>query len=250
MSELIALEGVGKQYPAGSAVAIKTWVLRQKNTRTWALQPLDLTVTRGSATAILGRNGSGKSTLLGLAAGTLSPTSGRVRRRVDPTLLFQVGTSFDEELSGAENVRLELLLRGLDGSRLERAIGAAGEFAGVGDAWDEPLRTYSAGMRARIALGAALADPTELLLIDEILAVGDVAFVEQCIEHFRRLRARGVAMLFVTHDMHLAGALGERAIVLDGGRLVTRGSIDEGLRAYDALYHPVEVPARPGAQGL
>lgn len=237
MSELIALEGVGKQYPPGSAVAVKQWVRREKNTRPWALQPIDLSVDAGTALALLGRNGSGKSTLLGLAAGTLSPTSGRVRRAVDPTLLFQVGTSFDEELSGAENVRLELLLRGLDGRRLERAIDAAGEFAAIGEAWDDPLRTYSAGMRARIALGAALADPTPLLLVDEILAVGDPAFVERCILHFRDLRSRGIALVFVTHDMHLAAALGERSIVLDAGRVVARGSIDDGLRAYEGLYH-------------
>lgn len=237
MSALLTLRGVGKQYPAGSAVALREALRRGPSTRPWALQPLDLSVEKGARLALLGRNGSGKSTLLGLAAGTVSPTAGVVRRAVDPTLLFQVGTSFDEELSGSENIRLDLLLRGLGGARLERAAAAAAEIAGIGEALEEPMRTYSAGMRARLAMGAALADPTDLLLIDEILAVSDAAFVEQCVELLRGLSERGVALVFVTHDAQLAATLGEQSLVLDAGAVVERGGIDEGLKAYDALSH-------------
>jgi lipopolysaccharide transport system ATP-binding protein len=193
---------------------------------------LDLTVTRGKSIAILGTNGSGKSTLLGIAAGTITPTVGAVHRMTDPTLLFQIGTSFDEELSGAENTRLELLLLGLSGKTLRHRVDSAREFSGVDQAWDEPLRTYSAGMRARIAMAAALADPGPLLLIDEILAVGDVAFVAKCIDHFRELRRRGTALLFVTHDVNLAENLGDEALVLDRGIEAARGSFDECLAAY------------------
>ena len=150
---------------------------------------------------------------------------------------FQVGTSFDWELSGAENVRLDLLLRGLDGRALERALDEAREIAGIGDAWEEPLRTYSAGMKARIAMGAALAEAGQLLLIDEILAVSDQSFVEECIARLKASTAKGVALVFVTHDISLASALGRESVVLDAGRVVTRGGIDEGLKAYEALYH-------------
>lgn len=234
---LLELAGAGKQYPSGSAVGVKVLLGRTPNTRQWALQPLDLVVREGAALALLGRNGSGKSTLLGLAAGTLTPTAGSVRRAVDPTLLFQVGTSFDGELSGAENVRLDLLLRGLDGRALEHALGEAREIAGIGEAWDEPLRTYSAGMRARIAMGAALSESGRLLLIDEILAVSDQSFVEECVERLKALTATGVALVFVTHDPELAAALGREALVLDAGRVVARGTIGEGLTAYEALSH-------------
>jgi ABC-type polysaccharide/polyol phosphate transport system ATPase subunit len=203
--------------------------------RPWALAPLDLTVRTGQSVAILGRNGSGKSTLLGLCAGTLAPTVGRVERHVDPTLLFQVGTSFDDELSGAENARLELLLRGLGGRELRRRLEEAREFSGIEAAWEEPLRTYSAGMRARLALAAALADPGPLLLIDEILAVGDVAFVAKCIDHFKVLRAAGVSLIFVSHDAALAQSLADEALVLDHGRHVAMGPIEAGLAAYSAL---------------
>ncbi len=235
MTLLIRIAGVGKQYPSGSEIGMKARLLGQRSHRPWALAPLDLEVTSGESVAILGRNGSGKSTLLGIAAGTITPTVGRVDRRVDPTLLFQVGTSFDDELSGAENARLELLLRGLKGRALQLRLAEAREFSGIEEAWEEPIRTYSAGMRARVALAAALADPGPLLLVDEILAVGDAAFVATCIDHFRALRRSGTSLVFVTHDVHLAESLADESIVLDHGQTVASGSIANGLAAYSAM---------------
>jgi lipopolysaccharide transport system ATP-binding protein len=229
------MTGVGKQYPNGSEVGLRTRLLRRRSDRPWALAPLDLEVTSGESVAILGRNGSGKSTLLGIAAGTIAPTVGRVDRRVDPTLLFQVGTAFDEELSGAENARLELLLRGLSGHALKSCVAEAREFSGIDDAWEEPLRTYSTGMRMRVALAAALADPGPLLLVDEILAVGDAAFVATCLDHFRALRRSGTSLLFVTHSADLAASLADESIVLDHGQTVVRASITDGLARYAAM---------------
>jgi lipopolysaccharide transport system ATP-binding protein len=229
---LARLAGVGKQYPSGSDVGVLARLSRRAKERPWALQPLDLEIRTGQCIAILGRNGSGKSTLLGVTAGTIAPTVGKVERNVDPTLLFQVGTSFDEELSGAENARLELLLRGLSGDSLKRRIAEAREFSEIEDAWDEPLRTYSAGMRARLALSAALADPGPLLLVDEILAVGDAGFVAKCIDHFRGLRDAGTSILFVSHNAQLAELLADDAIVLDHGRTLAHGTVQEGVAAY------------------
>jgi len=232
---LVRLDGVAKRYPSGSDVGLTARLFRRASDRPWALRPLDLEVKAGQSVAILGRNGSGKSTLLGIAAGTIAPTVGRVERRVDPTLLFQVGTSFDEELSGAENARLELLLRGLSGATLRLRISEAREFSEIEDAWDEPLRTYSAGMRARLALSAALADPGPLLLVDEILAVGDAGFVAKCIEHFRKLRDAGTSLVFVSHNAQLAGMLADDAIVLDHGHVLAHGSVEDGVAAYSAV---------------
>jgi lipopolysaccharide transport system ATP-binding protein len=235
MTVLIRLAGVGKQYPSGSAVGLAGRLRGGRSDRPWALAPLDLELVSGESVAVLGRNGSGKSTLLGIAAGTIAPTVGRVDRRVDPTLLFQVGTSFDEELSGAENARLELLLRGLNGRVLELRIAEAREFSGIEDAWEEPLRTYSTGMRMRVAMAAALADPGPLLLVDEILAVGDAAFIATCLDHFRTLRRSGTSLLFVTHTVSLASSLADESIILDHGETVARGSIADGLAAYSAI---------------
>src|SRR5688572_1305274 len=139
MTLLLRLTGAGKQYPSGSDVGLKHRIMGRRSERPWALGPIDLDVRAGQAFAVLGRNGSGKSTLLGIAAGTVAPTVGAVDRRVDPTLLFQVGTAFDEELSGAENTRLELLLRGVRGADLKRELAEAREFADIEAAWDEPL---------------------------------------------------------------------------------------------------------------
>ena len=235
MTLLLHMAGVGKQYPSGSEVGLKARLLHRPSDRPWALAPLDLEVTSGESVAILGRNGSGKSTLLGIAAGTIAPTIGRVDRLVDPTLLFQVGTAFDEELSGAENARLELLLRGLSGRALKSCIAEAREFSGIEDAWEEPLRTYSAGMRMRVAMAAALADPGPLLLVDEILAVGDSAFIATCLDHFRTLRRSGTSLLFVTHNIQLAATLADESIILDHGLTVERGAIAEGLATYSAM---------------
>jgi lipopolysaccharide transport system ATP-binding protein len=195
----------------------------------------------------MGRNGSGKSTWLGIAAGTIAPTSGVVERYVNPTLLFTVGTAFDDELSGSENARLELLLRGVSGRHLRTRLAQAREFAEIDDAWDEPLRTYSAGMRARTALAAALANPGPLLLVDEILSVGDAGFVAKCIHTFQALRAGGASLLFVSHDPKLADVLADEAIVLDHGRSEVRGSLADARAAYteilSAQQRPVELPA-------
>jgi ABC-type polysaccharide/polyol phosphate transport system ATPase subunit len=235
MTLLLRMAGVGKQYPSGSEVGLKARLLHHPSDRPWALAPLDLEVTSGESVAILGRNGSGKSTLLGIAAGTIAPTVGRVDRRVDPTLLFQVGTAFDEELSGAENARLELLLRGLSGHALKSCVAEAREFSGIDDAWEEPLRTYSAGMRMRVAMAAALADPGPLLLVDEILAVGDSEFIATCLDHFRTLRKSGTSLLFVTHNVQLAATLADESIILDHGLTVERGAITAGLATYSTM---------------
>ena len=243
MRALLRFEAAGKQYPSGTGVGLTEHILGRRNPRRWALSPLDLEVTRGKSIAILGRNGSGKSTLLGLAAGTISPTSGRVERLTDPTLLFQIGTSFDEELSGAENARLELLMRGLSGRTLRDRIQVAREFSDIDDAWDEPYRTYSSGMRVRLAMAAALADPGPLLLVDEILAVGDSEFVTKCLDHFRSLRRQGASLLFVTHSETLAESLGDEAIVLEAGSEVTRGSLDDCLAAYATMTGVERLPA-------
>ncbi|MDR3638986.1 MAG: ATP-binding cassette domain-containing protein [Isosphaeraceae bacterium] len=244
MTVLVRFAGVGKQYPSGSAVGLTGRLRGNRNDRPWALAPLDLEVVSGESVAILGRNGSGKSTLLGLAAGTIAPTAGRVDRRVDPTLLFTVGTSFDEELSGAENARVELLLRGLRGRSLQLCLAEAREFSGIEDAWEEPLRTYSTGMRMRVAMAAALADPGPLLLVDEILAVGDAAFVATCLDHFRTLRKSGASLLFVTHSVDLAASLADESIILDHSLVVARGSIADGLATYAAM---IGVPPPPNA---
>jgi lipopolysaccharide transport system ATP-binding protein len=244
---LVQLRGVGKQYPSGSEVGLRSRLRKVASDRPWALHPLDLLIVPGQSVAILGPNGSGKSTLLGLAAGTIAPTVGSVEHPVDPTLLFQVGTSFDEELSGAENVRLELLVAGLSGARLRWATDVAREFADIDDAWEEPLRTYSAGMRSRIALAAALADPGPLLLVDEILAVGDAAFVAKCIAHFKALRARGASLLFVTHLIEQAEDLADDVVVLQHGETVYAGSIEGGLEAYRSTTGlPAPAPAPVG----
>jgi lipopolysaccharide transport system ATP-binding protein len=238
---LVRLTGVGKQYPTGSATGWKTRFLGRGEKR-WALTPLDLTVSSGQSLAILGRNGAGKSTLLGLMGGTVAPTVGEVIRRVDPTLLFVAGTAFDEELSGAENARLELLLRGLRGQPLQFRLAEAREFSEIEDAWDEPLRTYSAGMRARLALSAALAGHGPLLLVDEILAVGDVAFVAKCLDRFRSMRSSGTSIVFVSHNPSQAASLAEEAIVLDHGRVFAKGPVAEALTAYAEITGVPPVP--------
>lgn len=248
MDFLVRLTGVGKQYPRGSDVGLKARLFGRGSHR-WALSPLDLEVRPGQSVAILGRNGSGKSTLLGLIGGTLTATVGRVERLVDPTLLFQVGAAFDDELSGLENARLELLLRGLRGRKLQDRLADARDFSEIEDAWEEPLRTYSAGMRARLALSAALADHGPLLLVDEILAVGDVAFVAKCIERFDALRESGTSIVFVSHDAYQARSLADQAIVLDHGSVVSAGSIDDALAEYSKLTGIVMNPAAGAGTG-
>lgn len=189
----------------------------------WALRDVSLTVDEGRTLGLIGHNGAGKSTLLELAAGVILPDEGEVSVDGRISALFELGTGFHDDLTGRESAITAAVIAGLSHAEARRRLGAMVSFAELGEFIDSPLRTYSSGMRARLAFAIASHVDPDVLLIDEILSVGDLAFQERCLERLREFQRAGVTMLVVSHDPWLLEDLCDEVLWLRGGRVVGRG---------------------------
>jgi ABC-type polysaccharide/polyol phosphate transport system ATPase subunit len=199
-----------------------------------ALQDVSFTVDKGEVFAILGKNGAGKSTLLKVLAGVLPPTKGSsvVDGKVAP--MIQLGAGFHPEMTGAENVLFYSALLGRDVKTVKERTPAIGEWAGVTDHMDFPLRTFSSGMVARLAFATATDEHAEVLLIDEILSVGDLDFQEKSKTRMYELIKSGAAVVLVSHDMSAVRELATRAVWLENGHVKMIGNPEEVVAAYEA----------------
>jgi ABC-type polysaccharide/polyol phosphate transport system ATPase subunit len=197
-----------------------------------ALDSIDLEVTTGEAVALIGPNGSGKSTLLKLIGGILKPTSGKVEVAGRVTALIEVGAGFHPEITGRENVVINGMLLGLGRREIEDRMQEIVEFAEIGPFIDQPVKIYSSGMYVRLGFAVAVAADPDILLIDEVLAVGDEAFTRRCLDRLARMRQRGVTMVLVSHDLDLVTSFADRALYLDRGRVVTEGRADAVVARY------------------
>jgi teichoic acid transport system ATP-binding protein len=202
-------------------------------TEVHAVQGVSLEVRAGDVVGIVGSNGSGKSTLLGAIAGLLPPRSGSVLVRSEPVLLG-VGAALKPELSGYRNIIIGCLAMGLPMGVIKERIDSVAEFTALGDALNRPLRTYSSGMRARLAFAIATLEHPDILLIDEALAVGDRSFRKKSLARLRSLQHDASAVVMVTHNMNEIRSTCTRAVWLEGGRLVIDGTVEEVLDAYEA----------------
>jgi ABC-type polysaccharide/polyol phosphate transport system ATPase subunit len=189
-----------------------------------ALEEVSLQVERGETFGIMGHNGAGKSTLLALIGGILRPTMGRVHvvGRVCP--LLHLGVGFSQELSGRENAVLNGVLLGLRRRQAEANLDAVIEFAELGRFIDQPLKTYSTGMQMRLGFSIAVHAEPDLLLIDEVLSVGDAEFAARCLKRIVALKAQGVTIVFVSHDLVTLESICDRAVQLEHGRVATLGA--------------------------
>lgn len=198
------------------------------------LENFSLQVAPGESIAVMGRNGVGKSTLLALIAGVIRPTTGTltVNGRVSP--LLELGAGFHPELTGRDNVMLNGVLLGLRraevAARMERIVA----FAELTDSIDEPVRTFSTGMTARLGFSVAAHLDPEILLIDEVLAVGDTAFQAKCIDKIREFQRRGVTIVFVSHELKQIRELCDRAVVVADHRAAFVGDVPTAIAYYDS----------------
>jgi ABC-type polysaccharide/polyol phosphate transport system ATPase subunit len=197
-----------------------------------ALDGIDLEVTTGEALAVIGPNGSGKSTLLKLTGGILKPTSGRVEVTGRVTALIELGAGFHPEITGRENVVINGMLLGLGRREIEERMQEIVDFADIGPFIDQPVKIYSSGMYVRLGFAVAVVADPDILLIDEVLAVGDEAFTRRCLDRLARMRQRGVTMVLVSHDLDLVTSFADRALYLDGGRVVAEGPADTVAARY------------------
>lgn len=199
----------------------------------WTLRGIDLQIPAGQAVALVGLNGAGKSTLLKLIAGVIRPTTGAVHTSGRIAALLELGLGFHPDFTGQQNVMMAGQLAGLDAARIAALMPEIEAFADIGDDITQPVRTYSSGMQARLAFSVATALRPDILIVDEVLAVGDVFFQQKCYERLRAFCAAGTTLLFVSHAREAVYALCQRAILLQGGRIAWDGTPREAMDLYD-----------------
>lgn len=201
--------------------------------RFFALRNVSFEVEKGEGLAIIGPNGAGKSTLLNMLAGLCTPDEGSVEVNGRVAALLELGAGFHPDLTGRENVFLNAALLGLSRARTGELFEEIVEFSGVGEFIEEPLRTYSSGMSLRLAFSVAINVDPEILLIDEVLAVGDSAFQQKCFDRIRQFRKAGKDLICVSHASGMVRELCNRAIWLDHGELILAGDVAEVTDAYE-----------------
>lgn len=237
---VIELEGVSKRYVKyedtptllGRAIA-----RRNKTTRSslWAVRGVDLAVEPGETLGVLGRNGSGKSTMLRMLAGVTAPTEGivRVRGRIAP--LIEVGVGFHPELTGRENVYVNGTILGLASREIDDLFDSIVDFAELPDFIDTPVKFYSSGMFVRLGFAVAVAAQPDILLIDEVLAVGDLRFQMKCFNRMTELKAGGATVVLVTHNLQATRNMCDRTLVLHDGEPHFLGATNEAISVYHEL---------------
>ena len=198
----------------------------------WALRDINFDVKKGETVGIVGRNGSGKSTLLQIICGTLTPTHGHVERQGRLSALLELGSGFNPEFTGRENVYLSASILGLSQEEIENRFDNIAGFADIGQFIDSPVKHYSSGMFARLAFSVSVHVEPEILIVDEILAVGDSAFQRRCLSKFYEIRDRGCTILFVSHDQYQVKSVCERALYLKEGRQVMFGPAPKVIDQY------------------
>lgn len=252
MANAVVLDHVSKSFPHYSHITggMKSFLLRFprslwefKRKRFEALHDISFSIKKGESLGIIGRNGAGKSTLLGLMAGVLYPTSGlvNVQGRISP--LLELGGGFHSDLSGRENILMNGVLLGLSRREVRRKMDEMISFSGLEEFIDQPLRTYSSGMTARLGFSVVAHLDPDILLIDEILAVGDVDFQRKCLEKMRLFKQSGVTLILVSHNLEDIKSLCERALWIENHRVQGIGSSTEIVREYSRQFVPIR-PAR------
>jgi ABC-type polysaccharide/polyol phosphate transport system ATPase subunit len=237
----IVVDGVTKRYRRGRGTHV-------------AVDGVDLEVAAGETVGILGHNGAGKTTLLRLIAGVTAPTAGRITTRGRVVPLISVGVGFHAELSGRENVRVNGQLLGLSVGEVEAAYDSIVAFSELAGHMEQPVKLYSTGMQMRLAFAVAMHARPDVLLLDEILAVGDTAFQLKCLDRMTELQREGTTIVFVSHSVHAVRLLCPRALVMEDGAVRVDGPSDVAVGRYHRLLsergEPTPDPAAAGAPAV
>lgn len=238
MSITISLKNISKCFKryAHPADRLKELLLPGKSRADhfWALQDINLEVARGETLGIIGQNGSGKSTLLQIIAGTLTPTTGEVGVNGRVSALLELGSGFNPEFTGEQNIFFNGRILGLSREQIAKQFDSIAAFADIGKFIEQPVKTYSSGMVVRLAFAVAVSVTPEILIVDEALAVGDIYFQQKCFERIRELKDLGTTLLFVSHDSGSVCRLCNRAILLEFGKLVFDAKPKKVVDLYEA----------------
>jgi ABC-2 type transport system ATP-binding protein/lipopolysaccharide transport system ATP-binding protein len=237
----VELEGVAKRYllDASKPFVVKDMLRPRRVAKRvlgkqpfWALQDINLRIGHGEIVGVIGPNGSGKSSLLRILAGISPPTLGSVRVNGRYGALLELGAGFHGSQSGRQNAYLNALFMGMSKEQARSALPSIIEFSELGEFIDQPMRTYSSGMYLRLGFSVAIHMQPDILLVDEVLAVGDAEFQEKCFDHFRSLKKSGTTVIIVTHNLDTLADFADRAIMLERGRMRADGAPQEVIHLY------------------
>ena len=198
----------------------------------WALRDVTFEVERGEALGIIGHNGAGKSTILKLLANITTPSSGEITINGRLSALIEVGSGFHPELTGRENIYLSGSILGMSRGEITRKLESIVEFAGISEFIDTPVKRYSSGMYVRLGFSIAAHLEPDILLLDEVLAVGDAAFQTKCLKRIKQLERAGTTIVFISHDLYSVKRLCDRVLLLDRGRIIASGDPGEVIKTY------------------
>jgi lipopolysaccharide transport system ATP-binding protein len=216
---------------------LKQQLFRKKTFYTpfWALKGISFDVKKGESLGILGHNGAGKSTLLQILAGTMAPTAGEAVIRGRIGTILSMGSGFRLDFTGRENVYILGALMGFEKRQIHESLETIKEFADIGFFFDRPIRTYSSGMSARLSFAVYTCLKPDLLLVDEVINVGDAEFKEKCLAHISHLLDYGMSLVLVTHSPNIVRQFCHSGIVLERGRMVFSGNVEEALKIYQKV---------------
>jgi ABC-2 type transport system ATP-binding protein len=239
MSFCVKVDNVSREYRKYYQRTFKEFLTdrhaKNFNTVFWALKDISFEVKEGSTLGLIGRNGSGKSTLLKIISGVLTPSAGQVIRPVSTAALLELGAGFQPDMTGRENIYLNSSILGRSRKDTSLVIDEIIDFSGIRDFIDTPVKFYSSGMYARLGFAIAIHTDPELLLVDEILAVGDAPFQKKCLDKIKEMQNEGRTIILVTHDSNTVQTFCDSAVLLDHGKLISQGDPLKVVTTYSEL---------------
>jgi ABC-2 type transport system ATP-binding protein len=239
MSISVTVEDVGREFKKYYQRTFKEYLTdrhaKNFNKVFWALKNVSFEVKDGSTVGLIGRNGSGKSTLLKIISGVLTPSEGQVVRPVATAALLELGAGFQPDMTGKENIFLNSAILGRTNKQTQKNLESIVDFSGIEEFINTPVKFYSSGMYARLGFAIAIHTDPELLLVDEVLAVGDEPFQQKCLSKIKAMQAEGRSIILVTHSSQNVRDFCDEAVLLDHGKLISQGTVDEVLNVYQQL---------------
>ena len=246
-SEVNAIEfsRVSKRFRIQEGHTLREFVPAMLRGRGWsppfyALREISFAIPRGQTLGIIGRNGSGKSTILKLTAGVMVPTQGQVKVQGRVTPLIELGAGFHPDLTGRENIYLNAAILGMSGKDIRDCFDDVTAFAEIGDFIDTPVKRYSSGIYMRLGFAVAVHSNPDILLVDEVLAVGDVGFRKKCLDKMQEFQTKGVTIVLVSHELDMVQQFCQRVLLLHDGQVVAEGEPEAAVKRYKELMAQTE----------